>query len=73
MSRLRIRLRRSLIGHPSDQKSTARILGLSRINRTVVRPDNAAVRGMVRKLHHLVSVEEIEEETSTGEVPDAHR
>jgi large subunit ribosomal protein L30 len=59
MSRLRITLRRSVIGHPKDQKDTARVLGLTRVNRTVVRPDTPAVRGMVRKLHHLLSVEEI--------------
>lgn len=59
MRRLRITLRRSVIGRPKDQKDTARALGLTRLNRTVVRPENAAVRGMVYKLRHLVSVEEI--------------
>jgi large subunit ribosomal protein L30 len=59
MSRLRITLRRSTIGHKQDQKDTARALGLTRLNRTVVRPDNPAVRGMVQKLRHLVAVEEI--------------
>lgn len=59
MSRLRITLRRSVIGHPKDQKDTARVLGLTRINRTVVRPDTPSVRGMVRKLQHLLAVEEV--------------
>jgi large subunit ribosomal protein L30 len=63
MTQLRITLRRSIIGHPKDQKDTARILGLTRLNRTVVRPDNPAIRGMVNKLHHLVVVEEITDET----------
>ena len=63
MSRLRITLKRSIIGHPVDQKETARMLGLTRINRAVVRPDNPAVRGMARKLSHLVSIEEIDEQT----------
>jgi len=58
MSRLRITLRRSIIGRPKDQKETARILGLTKLNRTVVRPDNPAIRGMVEKLRHLVTVEE---------------
>ncbi len=62
MSRLRITLKRSVIGHPVDQKETARILGLTRINRAVLRPDNPAVRGMANKLSHLVSIEEIDEE-----------
>jgi large subunit ribosomal protein L30 len=62
MSRLRITLKRSVIGHPADQKQTARILGLTRINRAVVRPDTPAVRGMAGKLSHLVAIEEIDEE-----------
>lgn len=65
MSRFRIRLRRSLIGHPRNQQVTARALGLTRINRSVVRPDTPAVRGMVRTIGHLVEVEEIEEEQAT--------
>ena len=58
---LRITLRRSVIGHPRSQKQTARALGLTRLGRTVVRPDNPAVRGMIRAIQHLVSVEEIEQ------------
>jgi len=59
MSRLRITLRRSLIGRPQDQKETARVLGLRKLNRAVERPDNPAIRGMVNKIRHLVAVEEI--------------
>ncbi len=62
MSQLRLTLRRSLIGHPRSQRDTARALGLSRIGRVVVRPDTPAVRGMVRRVGHLVEVEEIEDE-----------
>jgi large subunit ribosomal protein L30 len=61
MTRLRITLERSPIGYARDQKQTARALGLTRLNRTVVRPDNPAIRGMINKLRHLVSVEETEE------------
>jgi large subunit ribosomal protein L30 len=73
MNRLRIRLRRSLIGHPRDQKETARILGLRKLNRTVLRPDTPAVRGMVNKLRHLVTIEEIGAEEGANEAEDAHR
>ncbi len=62
MSRLRITLAKSVIGYPQDQKDTARALGLRKLNTTVVRPDNPAVRGMVNKLSHLVRVEEIADE-----------
>ena len=61
MNRLRITLCRSVIGHPQDQKDTASVLGLTRFNRTVVRPDTPAVRGMIRRIGHLVSVEAVEE------------
>ncbi len=59
MSKLRITLARSVIGRPQDQKDTARALGLTKLNRTVVRPDSPMVRGMVAKIRHLVRTEEI--------------
>ncbi|MBN1877324.1 MAG: 50S ribosomal protein L30 [Anaerolineae bacterium] len=58
---LRITLVRSPIGYSIRQKRTIRALGLRKMNQTVIRPDNPAVRGMVFKISHLVSVEEIEE------------
>jgi large subunit ribosomal protein L30 len=61
MSRLRITLCRSVIGRPQDQRDTASVLGLTRIHRTVVRPDTPAVRGMIERIGHLVSVEAVEE------------
>jgi large subunit ribosomal protein L30 len=64
MSRLRITLARSVIGHPQDQKDTARALGLTKLNRTVVRPDSPVVRGMVAKIRHLVRTEEIGDDES---------
>jgi large subunit ribosomal protein L30 len=66
MSKLRITLTRSVIGHPKDQKDTALALGFRKMNQTVVRPDNACVRGMVTKLHHLVTVEEIADGEDAG-------
>jgi large subunit ribosomal protein L30 len=56
---LRITLVRSVIGRPPDQAATVRSLGLRRLNQTVERPDTPAVRGMVNKIDHLVSVEEV--------------
>jgi large subunit ribosomal protein L30 len=67
MTRLRLTLRRSFAGRPRDQRDTARALGLTRLNRTVVRPDNPAVRGMVNKISHLLSVEELEAEDEGDE------
>ena len=62
MTRLRITLRRSLIGHPKRQKDTARALGLGRMGRTVLRPDTPAMRGMVNTVRHLVTFEQIDED-----------
>ena len=56
---LRITLVRSIIGRPNDQAFTVRALGLRRMHQTVERPDNAAIRGMVTKIRHLVAVEEV--------------
>lgn len=54
---LRITLVRSPIGHPWRQKRTVRALGLRRIRQTVEQPDNAAIRGMLASIPHLVRVE----------------
>ncbi|HID05767.1 MAG TPA: 50S ribosomal protein L30 [Armatimonadetes bacterium] len=59
-SYLKLRLKRSLIGYPQDQRATAKALGLTRVNRVVIRPNNPCARGMVRKIQHLVEVEEID-------------
>ncbi|MBM3293272.1 MAG: 50S ribosomal protein L30 [Candidatus Aminicenantes bacterium] len=55
--KLRLTLVRSLIGYPKPQREIARGLGLRKPNDTVVRPDLPAVRGMIRKISHLVRVE----------------
>jgi len=56
---LRITLVRSTIGRPSDQGRTVASLGLRKLHSTVERPDNPSIRGMVTKIRHLVSVEEL--------------
>ncbi|WP_096438199.1 50S ribosomal protein L30 [Alteribacter populi] len=58
--KLEITLTRSLIGRPEDQRVTVNTLGLRKMNHTVVQEDNAAIRGMVNKVSHLVTVKEIE-------------
>jgi large subunit ribosomal protein L30 len=56
---LRITLVRSVIGRPGDQERTVRSLGLKHVNQTVERQDTPSIRGMVEKIRHLVSVEEV--------------
>ncbi|XJS10264.1 50S ribosomal protein L30 [Aerococcaceae bacterium WGS1372] len=58
MANLEITLKRSLIGRKENQVQTAKTLGLTKINKTVVKPDNESVRGMVRTISHLVEVKE---------------
>ena len=60
MAKLRITQVRSAIGRPRPQKDTVRALGLRRLHHTVVKDDRPEIRGMVAKVHHLVTVEEVE-------------
>ena len=60
MSKLKVTQVRSVIDRPKDQKRTVRSLGLHRINDTVVKDDRPEIRGMVRKVSHLVRMEEVE-------------
>jgi large subunit ribosomal protein L30 len=55
--KLRIRLVRSLIGYPREQREVVKGLGLRKLRSEVVRPDTPQVRGMIRKISHLLEVE----------------
>ena len=58
MSVLKITLVRGLVGTTQDQRATVRSLGLKKIRQSVVRDDRPEVRGMLKKVLHLVTVEE---------------
>ena len=58
MANLKITLVKSTIGAVPKHKKTVEALGLRKVNKPVVLPDNAAVRGMVQQVRHLVKVEE---------------
>ncbi len=55
---LKIIWKRSAIGRTEDQKATIAALGLRRLNQSVVQPDNQVIRGMIKKVEHLVEVTE---------------
>ncbi len=57
--KLKVTLIKSTIGRKDDQIATVEALGLKRIRSTAVHDDNPQIRGMVEKVKHLVSVEEI--------------
>ncbi len=56
-NRVAIRWVKSQIGFDRRQRATLRGLGLKRLNQRVELEDTAAVRGMIRKVRHLVVVE----------------
>ncbi len=55
--KLKIKLVRSTIDRPETQKRTVRGLGLGKLNSSVVLEDTESIRGMIRKVQHLVTVE----------------
>lgn len=61
MAKLSITQVRSAIGRQENQKKTLVALGISRLGRPVVHNDTPQIRGMVKKIEHLLSVEEINE------------
>lgn len=58
MASIKVTLVKSLIGRKDDQIATAKSLGLRKINDVSVQPDNAATKGKITKISHLVKVEE---------------
>ena len=56
---VRITWKHSAIGRAKDQKRTIAALGLRKLNQTVTHLDTPAIRGMARKVSHLVEVEEL--------------
>lgn len=62
MKKLKITQIRSIIDRPERQKRTIKALGLGRPNYFKIHNDTPQIRGMIRKVSHLVKVEEISEE-----------
>lgn len=59
MSQLKVTLVKSINRAKKGQVATVRALGLHKIRSFVVKEDNEAIRGMIAKVSHLVSCEEI--------------
>ncbi|UZJ25341.1 50S ribosomal protein L30 [Rhodococcus antarcticus] len=59
MSDLKVTQTRSTIGCKQNQRETLRTLGLHKIRQSVVRADSPQVRGMIKTVRHLVTVEEV--------------
>ena len=56
MATIKIKQIKSRVGRPIDQKRTLDSLGLNKINKVVEREDTPSLRGMIRKVFHLVEV-----------------
>ena len=59
MAKVKITLTRSLIGRPETQRATVRSLGLRKLNSSVEREMNDALKVQIHKVEHLVKVENI--------------
>ena len=57
--KLKITLVKSTVGAIPKHRKTVEALGLKKLNKTVEMPDNAATRGQIQQIRHLVKVEEI--------------
>lgn len=57
---LKITLVKSTIGAIPKHKKTVEALGLKKLNKSVIKKDNPATRGMINQISHLVKVEEIQ-------------
>jgi large subunit ribosomal protein L30 len=57
--RIRVEMIGSVIGCPEKQRATVRGLGLRRMHHVVERPDTPEIRGMVKKVPHLVAIVEV--------------
>ena len=56
MATIKVKQIKSKIGFPVDQKRTLQALGLRKIGQVVEKEDSPAIRGMIRKVHHLVTI-----------------
>lgn len=56
MATIKIKQTKSRIGAPKTQTRTLDALGLTRMNRVVEHEDNPSIRGLIDKVHHLVTV-----------------
>ena len=58
-TRLKVTQIRSKIGAKENQRETLRSLGLKRLHDVVVKEDRPEIRGMIKTVTHMVSVEEV--------------
>lgn len=55
---IKIQYYKSMIGYSKKQKAIVKSLGITKLNQTITRPDNPAMRGMVEKIPHILRIVE---------------
>ncbi|MCD8325262.1 MAG: 50S ribosomal protein L30 [Lachnospiraceae bacterium] len=58
---LKITLVKSPIGAVPKNRATLQSMGLRKINKSIILPDNPSTRGQIQQVRHLIKVEEVEE------------
>lgn len=58
--KLKITLIKSTIGAVPRNRKTVESMGLRKLNKSVILPDNDATRGQIRQINHMIKVEEVE-------------
>ncbi len=64
---LKIKLVRSVIGYNKRQRATVKALGLGKIGSSAIHADTPAINGMIRKVSHLLEVEELKDPVEVKE------
>lgn len=64
---LRVTLKRSVIGYNKKQRATVRALGLGKIGSCAIHVDSDTIKGMVRSVRHLLSIEELQDPVEVTE------
>lgn len=59
MAKLKITLKKSVIGYNDAVRATVKAMGLKKTNDSVLQEDTPSMRGKIRKVEHLVAVEEV--------------
>ena len=59
MAKLQIKIIKSVIGSKPNQRATAKALGLTKLQKTVIKDDTPTIRGMINVVSHLVEVKEV--------------
>ena len=57
--KIKITQSKSAIGYRQRTKDTLKALGIRKMNSSVIKPNNAAIQGMITAVNHLVKVEEV--------------